>query len=268
MTDVRRTRRSAKFRIGKEHVIVIILLIIPLCITIFLMFPSYREFTSRGQLVPVSDLGIDSSVYFTYVESGMTHNLYEYIAVQFSFRDKQLSFTAIEQEEVPINEEGLYESESLVDTVEYAVEAASSIVEEPAPAEDRLILTEEIVTKLEGYSGSSLGLMVGIGLYEEEQGIQFADALQLKIAGTGSLEEGGRVQTIGSLEQKLLGAEDEGVDLYFVPADYEWMGEAGNEAEAERVKRHYDLRLNIVPVQSLDEAIAYLKSQISGGSKP
>jgi PDZ domain-containing protein len=79
------------------------------------------------------------------------------------------------------------------------------------------------------------------------------------------MEEGGWVGSVGGVKQKLLGAEADGVDLFFLPADYDWLGEDGNEAEARRVKQEYGLSLQIVPVESLTEAIKYLQEQDKGG---
>jgi PDZ domain-containing protein len=67
-----------------------------------------------------------------------------------------------------------------------------------------------------------------------------------KVAATGQLSLDGSVHSIGGIKQKTLGARAAGVDVFLVPAE--------NAAEA---REHAD-GLRIVPVRSVDEAVAAL----------
>ena len=66
------------------------------------------------------------------------------------------------------------------------------------------------------------------------------------IAGTGEIDAEGKVGEIGGIQQKLVGAQDDGARLFLVPA--------GNCAEA--LGGNYDPdRMRLVKVATLDEAI-------------
>jgi PDZ domain-containing protein len=67
-----------------------------------------------------------------------------------------------------------------------------------------------------------------------------------KVAATGELSLDGSVHSIGGIKQKTLGARAADVDVFLVPAE--------NAAEA----RDYAAGLRIVPVRSVDEALAAL----------
>jgi PDZ domain-containing protein len=251
----------------KEHLIAVLLLLIPLIFTIIVILPMPAEFTLQGKMVPVTDIGIAGSVYFSVVETGITNNLFERWGVIFAYQDNyaEIDFTSIDFDERDEYEAWLYDPEPLSYTAEQAVIAISELVPEHKSTTDDTQRTNELLTELEGYYGDSLGLMVAIGLYEEANGVNFSNRLNRKISGTGTMEEEGWVSSIGALEQKLLGAEAQGMDLFFVPADYDWMGEEGNEAEAQRVKTMHGLELEIIPVETLTEAITYLNTGYIGG---
>ena len=74
------------------------------------------------------------------------------------------------------------------------------------------------------------------------------------IAGTGEIDADGNVRPIGGIQQKLVGAQDDGAELFLVPAD--------NCAEA--LDGNYDPdKMRLVKVttieQALDEVQAWVK---------
>lgn len=69
------------------------------------------------------------------------------------------------------------------------------------------------------------------------------------IAGTGTIEYDGTVGNIGGVRQKVTGAEAAGATVILVPA--------GNYEEALTAER---MSIEIVPIASLEEAIAYLEN--------
>ncbi len=82
----------------------------------------------------------------------------------------------------------------------------------------------------------------------------------LKIAGTGTIAYDGSVGYIGGVEQKVVTAYLNKVDLFFMPSldeDYYY----DNYQEALRVCEEYGFNPEgwIIPVSSFDEAIAYLE---------
>lgn len=260
------SRMMARLHLDKVKIIVILLLTIPLSVTILVTWPMPAEFITPGENIPVSEIGVDGSVHFAVVHAGIAKSLFERWSILLTNRGGyEVEFTSLSRAEAEYYEDTYLETETLTETVEHAVMNLSSLSEDNLSETNDTTIgmiqnrIDELISELEGYYGNSLGLMVAIGLYEEMHDIQFSADQGLKISGTGTMEEEGYVGSIGGLKQKLLGAESEGVDLFFVPADYEWWGEEGNEAEAKRVQSEYELKLKIVPVETLAEAIDYLE---------
>ena len=69
------------------------------------------------------------------------------------------------------------------------------------------------------------------------------------VAGTGTIEEGGAVGSIGGIRQKVVAAEAAGAQIMLVPA--------ANFEEAKTAPRN---EMELVPVGSLDEALEFLES--------
>lgn len=63
--------------------------------------------------------------------------------------------------------------------------------------------------------GPSAGLMFSLAIYDTLTPGSLTDGEI--IAGTGELEDNGKVGPIGGIEQKIAGAEDAGAELFFVP---------------------------------------------------
>ena len=96
----------------------------------------------------------------------------------------------------------------------------------------------------ENIGGPSGGLMFALGIYDVLTPGSLTDGKV--IAGTGEIDAQGNVGEIGGIQQKLVGAQDDGARLFLVPE--------GNCAEA--VEGHYDPeKMRLVKVTSLDEAI-------------
>lgn len=105
---------------------------------------------------------------------------------------------------------------------------------------------------LEDIGGPSAGLMFALGIVDK---LTPADLTGGKvIAGTGTIDDEGRVGPIGGIAQKLVGAKQAGATAFLVPAD--------NCAEA---VRNPQPGLPLVKVGSLDEALAALETLRAGG---
>lgn len=98
-------------------------------------------------------------------------------------------------------------------------------------------------------SGPSAGFMTALALYDNLSKKNLIG--KLSVAGTGTIDEDGNVGQIDGIKYKLLGANKK-VDIYFVPKD--------NYTEAKKVVKKYKLKLNIVSVSNLDDAITYLEN--------
>ena len=101
----------------------------------------------------------------------------------------------------------------------------------------------------ENEQGSSGGLMTTLAIYDAPSDSKLSKGR--KIAGTGTIEEDGKVGEIAGVKYKLLGADKQNVDVFFVPRY--------NYLEAKNVKKKYHLKLKLVVVDTLDDAINYLK---------
>ncbi|MBO4141181.1 PDZ domain-containing protein [Micromonospora tulbaghiae] len=100
--------------------------------------------------------------------------------------------------------------------------------------------------------GPSAGLMFSLGIIDK---LEPADLTGGKIiAGTGTIDDEGRVGPIGGIAQKLVGAKDAGAKAFLVPAD--------NCAEA---VRNPQPGLPLLKVATLGEALKALETLRAGG---
>ena len=98
-------------------------------------------------------------------------------------------------------------------------------------------------------SGSSGGLMTTLYIYNS---LIDEDLTKGKIvSGTGSIDINGNIGEIGGVKYKLIGAVKEKADIFFVP--YE------NYEEAIKVKKENNYDIDIVLVNTLEDAVNYLK---------
>ena len=97
-------------------------------------------------------------------------------------------------------------------------------------------------------SGSSGGFMTALSIYSELS--DFKLPKNKKIAGTGTIKEDETIGKIDGIKYKLLGAEKAKVDVFFVPKE--------NYKEAIKIKKKHKLKLKIVKVSNIDDAINYL----------
>ncbi len=99
--------------------------------------------------------------------------------------------------------------------------------------------------------GPSGGLMFAMGIYDVLTPGSLTGGET--IAGTGEIDAKGNVGPIGGIQQKLVGAQDDGAKLFLVPAD--------NCAEA--LKGHYDPdKMRLVKVTTLGEGIADVQAWV------
>ncbi len=99
-------------------------------------------------------------------------------------------------------------------------------------------------------SGSSGGFMLSLAIYDRLVDDDLTKGR--KIVGTGTIDANGNVGEIGGVKYKVLGASRENADIFFCPKE--------NYEEAINTKNKYNLKLKIVKVETLEEAINYLKN--------
>ena len=100
-------------------------------------------------------------------------------------------------------------------------------------------------------SGPSGGLITTLEMYNQLTKKDLTKGL--KIAGTGTIEEDGSIGEIGGVEHKLLGAYSDKVDLFLVP-------EGDNYKDALKYKKKNHLKIKILSVSSIEDAINQLKN--------
>ena len=98
-------------------------------------------------------------------------------------------------------------------------------------------------------SGPSAGLMTTLEIYNSLVKKDITKGYD--IAGTGTVNEFGYVGPIGGVKYKLIGASHGGADVFLVP-------DGENYKEAMKVKKDKKLKIKVIPVTTVKEAIEKL----------
>ena len=96
--------------------------------------------------------------------------------------------------------------------------------------------------------GSSGGLMIALNIYNSLTSEDITKGR--KIAGTGTIDALGNVGAIDGVKYKIIGAHKNNMEIVLVPKD--------NYEEAIKVKEEYNYDMEIVSVNTFDDAINYL----------
>lgn len=251
-----------KFRLRPDILIAGLLLTIPLGVGIYNFIPQYNYFTAMGEIVSVQEIGVQGSVHITFVRDGLTTNYYERREILKAYPDAVFEAADASYEEYMDMDLEIGE-ELRNDTIRNAVISADELVDEPVSDEENDQKLADLIEETTDYYGDSLGLMLGVGLVEEANGEDYSQDGTYVIAGTGTLEEDQTVGSVGAIRDKLRTAEKFGVDYFFVPKDketfdYELYYGLSNEEEAALVAQELDLKFEIIPVATLEEALDYL----------
>ncbi len=99
-------------------------------------------------------------------------------------------------------------------------------------------------------SGPSGGLMLSLAIYDKLVAQDITKGYQ--IAGTGTIDQEGKVGSIGGVKYKLKGAVENNADIFFVPN-----GENYEECVSLQEKYHYDIK--IIGVDTFQDAITSLE---------
>ncbi|REE56280.1 hypothetical protein A8990_16617 [Paenibacillus taihuensis] len=246
-------------RIRREYTIVFILLLIPLAAVSIMLFPRYYSYSAPGDIVSVQDIGVNGSVNFCYVQEGVTTNLYERFAVGQALPNAKFERADADAQEALESDMQLGE-ELRDETIGNAIRSADEQDADTSPEEDYEDKYASLTEETANYYGDSIGLMLGIGLVEEEQHLDFSKNGKYVIAGTGTLEEDHSVGSVGAIPNKVQTAVNAKATIFFVPKDKEnWFYEGlSNEEEAMGIASSIP-SVHIVPVATLEEALDYLR---------
>ena len=79
-----------------------------------------------------------------------------------------------------------------------------------------------------------------------------------KVGGTGTIAPDGSVGEIGGVDKKVVSCARSGCQIFFAPEEH-YPGEKSNYEVAQKTAKEIHTKMKIVPVKSVDDAIAYLK---------
>ncbi len=124
-----------------------------------------------------------------------------------------------------------------------------------------IISTEVDYTLIDTVTGGpSGGLMQSLYIYNELT--EFDITHGLKIAGTGTIDVLGNVGYIGGVKQKILTADINGIDIFFIP--YLSDTENDNYIEALEVYNSIETDMILVGISDFSDALEYLLNYESG----
>ncbi|UQS83757.1 SepM family pheromone-processing serine protease [Bombilactobacillus thymidiniphilus] len=113
--------------------------------------------------------------------------------------------------------------------------------------------------------GPSAGLMFSLQIYEQ---IAQKDLTKGRIvAGTGTIDDQGKVGPIGGIDKKVVAADKQGANIFFAPQDdikvkskRHITSEPSNYAVAKQTAKKIKTKMKIIPVKNLPAAINYLEA--------
>ncbi|MCQ6279772.1 SepM family pheromone-processing serine protease [Bacillus sp. EB600] len=110
------------------------------------------------------------------------------------------------------------------------------------------VITDEI-------GGPSAGLMFSLEIYNQLTKDDLTKGRQ--IAGTGTISVDGSVGPIGGIEQKIVAADKAGAEIFLAPNEHGMKN--SNYRDALKAAHEIGSKMKIVPVDTFDEAVAYLE---------
>jgi PDZ domain-containing protein len=106
-----------------------------------------------------------------------------------------------------------------------------------------------------GIGGPSAGMMFALGIIDKLTKLDLTGGKF--IAGTGEIEVSGKVDPIGGIQQKMVGARDAGATIFLAPA-----------SNCANVKGAIPAGLQVVKVSTLSQAVTYLQDIKAGHPVP
>lgn len=118
--------------------------------------------------------------------------------------------------------------------------------------------TPKVKINVTDLGGPSAGLMFTLELYQEFTGKSLTGGK--KIAGTGTIDENGKVGIIGGVDKKVAAAAKAKAVVFFAPTDQPSGVKKSetNYTEAVRTAKELKTKMKIVPVATFEDALDYL----------
>jgi PDZ domain-containing protein len=122
----------------------------------------------------------------------------------------------------------------------------------------QIIIPKKVNISSQGIGGPSAGLMMTLEIYDQLN--KEVDLTRgYRVAGTGTIAADGTVGRIGGIRHKIVAADKAGAEIFFAPDD---SGEGvSNYQEAVETAKRIGTDMRVVPVKTVDDALAYLKKQ-------
>lgn len=122
---------------------------------------------------------------------------------------------------------------------------------------------KQVEIKAGDIGGPSAGLMFSLEIYNQLAGKDITKGY--RIAGTGEIDAQGHVGVIGGIQHKVVAADREKADIFFAPKDLvpkegEKFAPVPNASDAKRQAEAIHTKMTVVPVGTIDDALAYLES--------
>lgn len=125
-----------------------------------------------------------------------------------------------------------------------------------ALADDKeIIVNPPVNVETDEIGGPSAGLMFTLEIYNQLTKGDLTKGYQ--IAGTGTISPDGTVGPIGGIQLKVIAADKAGAKIFFAPNEHGVKN--SNYDDALKAAREIGTKMKIVPVDTFDEALAYLK---------
>lgn len=129
---------------------------------------------------------------------------------------------------------------------------------------NELISDRDIEFNVEGIGGPSAGLMFTLEIYESLMGKSFRKGYT--IAGTGEIKSDGSVGMIGGIDKKIVAADRADAEIFFAPNEpyskavmEKYPDLKNNYQQAVAAAKKINTKMTIVPVQTVQDALDYMK---------
>jgi PDZ domain-containing protein len=179
---------------------------------------------------------------------------------QFSTQEEFVEYLSGQEEGQQV--ELVYEREDreITDTVELA-----PLPTDPerigigiAFVENKEITTDpEVTIDSEKIGGPSAGLMFTLEILNRLLDEDITKGYD--IAGTGTMESDGTVGRIGGIDQKVIAADNQDIEIFFAPDDVTEGASESNYVLAKKTAEKIGTDMEVVPVKTIEEAIDYLE---------
>lgn len=122
--------------------------------------------------------------------------------------------------------------------------------------DEKVNVSPEISFSSGNIGGPSAGFIFALEIYNQLTAEDLTKGYD--IVGTGEIDYDGNIHRIGGIDKKVIAAHKAGIDIFFAPNEEGRID--SNYNEAQKVAVDIDTPMEIVPVDTFDDALDYLES--------